>query len=77
MDILDQELPTKDLEGNVISYSSAFSLDGGARGSDDYTEDYIASVRQQFRVQYFLYKRKYARWSTMFNKINSLIEQPV
>jgi hypothetical protein len=39
--------------------------------------DYIASVRQQFRIAYFLYKRKYARWSALYRKIDSLIEQPV
>jgi len=75
MDILDKELPLTDLQGNEITYSSNFNIN--MRPSDDYTEDYIAGVRQEFRIMYFQYKRKYSRWSALFKNINKLIEQPV
>jgi hypothetical protein len=48
MDILDSELPKKDLDGTVISHSSNFTLD--LLPGQDVTEDYIANVRYQFRV---------------------------
>ena len=34
-------------------------------------------MRYQFKVQYFLVKRKKSRWITLFEKVNSLIETPV
>lgn len=43
MDILEKELPEKDLEGSVIAYSSNFKLD--LEDSANVTEDYIANVR--------------------------------
>ena len=75
MDILEEELPEKDLEGTIISYSSNFTLD--LNSGQEITEDFIANIRFQFRVQYFLYKRKKSRWMTTFDTVNKLIEQPV
>lgn len=76
MDILEGELPKKDLEGHAIASNSHFTLEGLSPGQD-VSEDYIANVRYQFRVAYFLYKRKKSRWMSLFDKVNSLIEQPV
>lgn len=74
MDILEKELPEKDLDGVVISYSSNFKLD--LEDSENVTADYIANVRNQFRIQYFLYKRKKSRWNETFESIIRLIEDP-
>ena len=76
MDILDSELPKKDLDGGSISYSSNFRLNDLERG-DEVSEDYIANVRYMFRMQYFLYKRKKSRWMTLYAKVNMLIEHPI
>jgi hypothetical protein len=76
MDILDSELPKKDLDGGSISYSSNFRLNDLERG-DEVSEDYIANVRYMFRMQYFLYKRKKSRWMTLYEKVNMLIEHPI
>jgi hypothetical protein len=74
MDILEKELPEKDLDGVVISYSSHFKLD--LEDSENVNADYIANVRNQFRIQYFLYKRKKSRWNETFDSIIKLIEEP-
>ena len=44
---------------------------------EEVTENYIANVRYQYRVSYFLYKRKKSRWMSTYEKINSLIQLPV
>lgn len=75
MDILEKELPKKDLDGASINYSSNFVLD--ISPGHDVSADYIANVRYQFKVQYFLVKRKKSRWHTLYDKVNSLIETPV
>ena len=49
MDILESELPKKDLEGTVINYSSNFVLENLKYG-EEVSEEYIANVRYQFRV---------------------------
>jgi hypothetical protein len=72
MDILEKEIPEKDLDGVVIAYSSNFRLD--LEDSANVTEDYIANIRYQFKVQYFLYKRKKSRWMTTSESIHRLIE---
>jgi hypothetical protein len=74
MDILENELPEKDLDGVVISYSSHFKLD--LEDSANVNADYIANVRNQFRIQYFLYKRKKSRWNETFDSIIKVIEEP-
>ena len=76
MDILDKEMPTEDLDGNTISISSNFTLEGLSPG-EEVSEDYIANVRYLFRVQYFLYKRKKSSWMSLYANIIDLIEQPV
>lgn len=48
MDILEEELPEKDLEGTIISYSSNFTLD--LNSGQEITQDFIANIRYQFRV---------------------------
>lgn len=43
MDILEEELPEKDLEGTVIAYSSNFTLD--LNSGQEITQDFIANIR--------------------------------
>lgn len=39
-------------------------------------EDFIADVRNKFKIAFFLYKRKKSRWVTLYQKVMSLIEEP-
>lgn len=73
MDILEDELPKEDLDGTAISYSSNFKMSDLKEG-EEVSENYIANVRYQYRVSYFLYKRKKSRWMSTYEKINSLIQ---
>jgi hypothetical protein len=45
--------------------------------NQEVTEDFIANIRYQFKVAYFNYKKKKAKWLTIFNKVNSLVETPI
>jgi hypothetical protein len=37
-------------------------------------EDFIAEVRNRFKITYFLYKRKKSRWLELYNEIKDLTE---
>ena len=76
MDILERELPEKDLEGVVISYSSHIKFED-LDDNPNVTMDNIAEKRNLFRSQYFLYKRKKSRWMTTFDSIIFIIKEPV
>ena len=39
--------------------------------------NFIAGIRYELKVAHFLYKRKKARWLSLFNKIESLLVLPV
>jgi hypothetical protein len=75
MDVLDSELPKKDLEGASIGHSKAITLD--IKKGQEVNEDFISQVRYTFKVTFFLYKRKKSRWISLYDKIDSLIEKPV
>lgn len=75
MDLLMEEMPKQDLEGQNIVYSKHMRFD--IDPDKDINEDYIAMIRYTLKCQYFLYKRKKARWVTLFNKVDDLIERPV
>ena len=74
LDILDKELPSQDLEGQKIYGSTLLSSELSGK---EITEQLIADLRYQLKVAYFLYKRKKARWISLFDHIDSLIEKPV
>ncbi len=38
-------------------------------------EDFIADVRNKFKISFFLYKRKKCRWMTLYKNVMSLIEE--
>ena len=37
----------------------------------------IASIRYQFTLAFFMYKRKKGKWLTLFNQLDGLVEKPV
>lgn len=41
--------------------------------NQEVTEDFIANVRYQFKLAFFLYKRKKAKWLTLFNNVNQYV----
>lgn len=75
LDILMNEMPDKDLEGQSISHSSYFKIE--IKINQEVTEDIIANVRYQFKVAYFMYKRKKSKWITLFNNVDQLVEKPI
>ena len=75
MEILEKELPQKDLEGQTIGVSKNFTLD--LKKGQDVTQDFIAEQRNRFNIAYFLYKRKKSRWLTLNETINTLIILPL
>ncbi len=40
-------------------------------------ENTIAELRYQLKVAFFLYKRKKARWTSLFESIDNLIQKPI
>jgi hypothetical protein len=42
----------------------------------DISLDLIATLRYQFKVNEFLYKRKKARWVTLYSNIHLIIQEP-
>eukprot|EP00347_Sterkiella_histriomuscorum_P021826 403332633 len=75
MDILEDELPKQDLEGQSIVSSSSFMME--MKKGQDVTEDFLANVRYQLKVSFFLYKRKKAKWVSLFEKVDRLVQKPL
>lgn len=75
MDVLLKEMPDKDLEGQSIGHSSYFKIE--LKKNQEVTEDFIANIRYQFKLAFFMYKRKKSKWLSLYNKVDSLIEKPV
>jgi hypothetical protein len=74
LDIMLDEIPEKDLEGQQIAHSQYFHLD--IKEGRAINEDFLAEIRYKFKLTFFLYKRKKARWRTLFNKVDAIIEKP-
>lgn len=75
MEILEGELPDKDLEGQTIGASKNFTLE--IKKGTEVSEDYIAEIRNRFKAGFFLYKRKKSRWIALNKHVLSLVEQPI
>jgi hypothetical protein len=43
----------------------------------DVSQDFLAQVRYQLKVSFFLYKRKKARWVSLFETVDKLIKKPI
>ena len=61
LDLLQQEMPKTDLDGQQIFISKAMK----AEVSNEADIVVIAGFRNQFKMSFFLYKRKKARWLTL------------
>jgi hypothetical protein len=70
MEMLEEEIPKKDLEGQSLGGVSTtnFQLDN-LRKDQVVNEDFIAEVRNKFKITYFLYKRKKSRWLELYKEI--------
>jgi hypothetical protein len=70
MEMLEEEIPKKDLEGQSLGGVSTtnFQLDN-LRKDQVVDEDFIAEVRNIFKITYFLYKRKKSRWLELYKEI--------
>lgn len=56
-------------------HSSNFMMD--MKDGQEINEDFLAQVRYQFKVLFFLYKRKKAKWVSLFDSIEKLIQKPI
>ena len=75
MNQLEEELPHKDLQGVNIVKSKYLKFDD-LKPETKITENYIALKRYQLKLAFFHYKRKKARWLTLYNKIDKIVEKP-
>lgn len=75
MDILEEEMPVKDLEGmNLMEFKTTKLV---IKSSEAVTEDFIANVRFQYKVAYFNYKKMKAKWKMLFNTVDAVVQKPV
>jgi hypothetical protein len=74
MDVLEAEIPEEDLEGDQIHTSRAFMVEVKKGKAVD--ESFVAERRNKLKLQFFLYKRKKARWQSTFNQIEALSIRP-
>lgn len=74
MDILEAEIPSEDLDGDTIHTSKAFMVD--VKKGRDVDESFIAERRNSLKIKFFLYKRKKARWQSVFGTISDLTVEP-
>eukprot|EP00347_Sterkiella_histriomuscorum_P020171 403338832 len=75
MDILQKEMPEKDLEGQSIGHSQYFQLE--LKKNQEITEDFIANIRYQFKLAFFMYKRKKSKWLTTYNIVDNVVVKPI
>ena len=52
--------------------SKNFQLD--IKKGQEIGEDFIAEIRNRFKMAFFLYKRKKSRWVSLYAKIQALTE---
>lgn len=74
MEILQNEIPTEDLDGDTIHTSRQFMVEVKKGKSVD--ESFIAARRNALKIKFFLYKRKKARWQSTFTTIQALTVEP-
>ena len=73
---LQKEIPEKDLEGqNLAGVSSQIFQIEGVKKDQPVNEDFIAEVRNKFKIAYFLYKRKKSRWLALYSQVKALTEE--
>ena len=75
MDVLEAEIPEVDLDGEQIYASRNFMVD--IKKGREVDESFIASRRNQLKLKFFLYKRKMARWYSLFFRMQALTEPPL
>lgn len=40
-------------------------------------ENFLANIRYQLKLSFFLYKRKKAKWFSLFENVDKLIKKPI
>ena len=72
LDILEQEIPEVDLEGQTIYDNEFFALK--IKEGVKVDEELIASRRYLLKHKLFLYRRKMTRWTVLYRQIYNNVE---
>lgn len=75
-DVLLEEIPDQDLEGQKIGRLKSI---GGleVKKGKKVDEDLIAQVRYKHKLSFFQYQRKRARWQELFLHVDEIVQKPI
>ena len=75
MDVLKEEIPTEDLDGQTIFDSDLFRVE--VKPGKEVDENMVAARRFQLRHKYFIYRRKRTMWLSLYRGIHAKLHHPV
>ena len=75
MDVLAEEIPSEDLDGMTIFSHDYFRMD--LREGRQVDEEIIATRRYALKHKLFIYRRKKARWLSLYRNVDGMIKHPI
>lgn len=75
MDMLKEEIPVEDLDGQVIFDSDIFHVQ--VKEGQVVDENFIAARRFELRHKLFIYRRKRAMWQSLYRSVKQKVVHPI